>query len=119
MDFVSEQPVVVVGLGLAIGAAIGAASPSTETEDRLMGESSDALKKEAADLAKEQVAKVQGAGERAWQDATGEAENQDSVLPSGVSDSVRGSRPEAATSETPLAPATEAPASRQDERGEC
>ena len=118
MDFVSEQPLVVVGLGLAIGAAIGAASPSTETEDRLMGESSDALKKEAADLAKEQVAKVQGAGERAWQDATGEAENQDSVLPSGEGDSARGSRPEAATSETPLAPATEAPASREDERGE-
>jgi ElaB/YqjD/DUF883 family membrane-anchored ribosome-binding protein len=118
MDFVSEQPLVVVGLGLAIGAAIGAASPSTETEDRLMGESSDALKKEAADLAKEQVTKVQGAAERAWQDATGEAENQDSALPSGGV-TARGSRPEAATSERPLAPATEAPASRQDERGEC
>jgi hypothetical protein len=77
------------------------------------------LKKEAADLAKEQVTKVQGAAERAWQDATGEAENQDSALPSGEGDSALGSRPEAAKSERPLAPATEAPASRQDERGEC
>jgi ElaB/YqjD/DUF883 family membrane-anchored ribosome-binding protein len=118
MDFVSEQPLVVVGLGLAIGAAIGAASPSTETEDRLMGESSDAMKKEAADLAKEQAAKVQGVAERAGQDATAEAENTDSVLPFREGDSTLGSRPEAATSDTPLAPTTEAPASREDERSE-
>jgi len=118
MDFVSEQPLVVVGLGLAIGAAIGAASPSTATEDRLMGDTSDALKNEAADLAKEQVAKVQGVAERAWQDTMAEAEKTDSVLAFREGDSTLGSRPEAATGGTPPAPTTEAPASREDERSE-
>jgi ElaB/YqjD/DUF883 family membrane-anchored ribosome-binding protein len=64
-DFVYEQPLVLVGLGLAIGAAIGAASPSTEAEDELMGESSDAVKQETADLAKEHLKKAPGVAERA------------------------------------------------------
>jgi hypothetical protein len=36
-----EQPLILGALGIALGAAIGAALPSTEQEDRLMGEARD------------------------------------------------------------------------------
>jgi hypothetical protein len=96
MDFVYEQPLVVVGLGLAIGAAIGAASPSTEAEDELMGETSDAVKKETAELAKEQLEKGQGVAERVLQSASEEAEKQGLVSSSTEGDDAFTSRPDAA-----------------------
>jgi hypothetical protein len=96
MDFVYEQPLVVVGLGLAIGAAIGAASPSTEAEDELMGQTSDAIKKETAELAKEQLEKGQAVAERVLQSATEEAEKQGLVSSSTEDDDPFTSRPDAA-----------------------
>jgi hypothetical protein len=96
MDFVYEQPLVVVGLGLAIGAAIGAASPSTEAEDELMGETSDAVKTETAELAKEQLEKGQAVAERGLQNASEEAEKQGLVSKSTEDDDALTSRPDAA-----------------------
>jgi ElaB/YqjD/DUF883 family membrane-anchored ribosome-binding protein len=116
MDFVNEQPLVLVGLGLAIGAAIGAASPSTEAEDELMGESSDALKDETADLAKETLNKGQAVADRAWQSATEEAEKQGLVSTANAGASA--SHLDSAANETPLVPSTEGSASRKDERSE-
>ena len=116
MDFVNEQPLVLVGLGLAIGAAIGAASPSTEAEDELMGESSDALKDETADLAKETLNKGQAVAERAWQSATEEAEKQGLVSTANAGASA--SHLDSTANETPLVPSTEGSASRKDERSE-
>jgi hypothetical protein len=49
-----EHPLITAGLGLALGAAIGAAFPRTEAEDRLFGETSDDLKGTAQDFAHEQ-----------------------------------------------------------------
>ncbi|HEX5282368.1 MAG TPA: hypothetical protein VFW28_19980 [Micropepsaceae bacterium] len=49
-DFCKDQPLVVAGLGLAIGAAIGSSIPTTEAERRLMGETADQLKQKAQDL---------------------------------------------------------------------
>src|SRR5262245_22101980 len=43
-DFCRDQPLVMAGLGIALGAAAGAALSSTETERRLMGEASDEFK---------------------------------------------------------------------------
>lgn len=43
-DFARDQPLVLAGLGLAFGAAMGAAFRSTEMERHLMGEASDDLK---------------------------------------------------------------------------
>ncbi len=95
-DFVYEQPLVLVGLGVAIGAAIGAASLSTEAEDELMGESSDAVKEKTADLAKEHLKKAEGVAERALQSATEEAEKQELVSSSTEGDDAFNSRPDAA-----------------------
>jgi ElaB/YqjD/DUF883 family membrane-anchored ribosome-binding protein len=50
-DFCNDQPLVIAGLGLALGAVLGSALPSTETERRLMGEPSDTVKRHAQRLA--------------------------------------------------------------------
>jgi ElaB/YqjD/DUF883 family membrane-anchored ribosome-binding protein len=50
-DLCHDQPLVLAGLGLALGAALGTALPPTETERRLMGASSDTVKRRAQGLA--------------------------------------------------------------------
>lgn len=64
--FLQEQPLVLAGLGLAIGGLLGASLPSSEAEDRLMGEASDAAKSEARSFAQEQVDKGKQVAEQAW-----------------------------------------------------
>ena len=41
--FMREEPMVLAGLGIALGALVGALLPATEIENRTMGEASDAL----------------------------------------------------------------------------
>jgi ElaB/YqjD/DUF883 family membrane-anchored ribosome-binding protein len=53
-EAIERYPLVLVGLGLAAGAALGGAIPETRAEDRLMGEASDALKARGTALAREQ-----------------------------------------------------------------
>jgi hypothetical protein len=75
-SFLNDQPLVLAGIGLAIGAIIGAALPSTAAEDELMGEESEALKQKAAEFAEEQLDKGKAVGERALESAKQEAEQQ-------------------------------------------
>ena len=60
-----RNPLLVAGAGLAIGAVIAAAFPSTETEENLFGETSDALRRQAekagVDAARTAVAGVAAA----------------------------------------------------------
>ncbi|MBU8539312.1 DUF3618 domain-containing protein [Falsiroseomonas tokyonensis] len=48
-----DQPLVLGALGVALGAAVGAMLPRTETEDRLMGETRDDLAQQAAGMAQQ------------------------------------------------------------------
>jgi ElaB/YqjD/DUF883 family membrane-anchored ribosome-binding protein len=76
---VREQPLVLGALGLAVGAAVGALLPSTETEDRLMGETRDALADRARDVAQEGYEKAKHLAETQLeraQAAAGEAAGQ-------------------------------------------
>jgi len=73
IDFCREQPMVVAGIGLAIGAMIGALLPTSEAEDRLMGEASDRAKESAQSLAKEKYEDAKNVGERAFDAAKDEA----------------------------------------------
>lgn len=45
-DFARDQPLVLAGLGLAFGAVMGAAFPTTDTEHQLMGQASDDLREQ-------------------------------------------------------------------------
>src|SRR6266404_7893838 len=62
-DFCCDQPLVLAGLGVALGAAVGAAFPSTETEGQLMGEASDDLKERTRAFAQEHYEKSRSTAE--------------------------------------------------------
>jgi hypothetical protein len=71
-----DQPLILAGLGLAIGAAIGASLPRSESEDRLMGATSDDLKEQAQEFAGDQIGQAketadQAMGEMAQASSTG------------------------------------------------
>jgi hypothetical protein len=66
LTLLQEQPLVLAGLGLAIGSLLGAALPMTDAEDELMGEASDAAKSEAKARAAEQVEKGKAVAAEAW-----------------------------------------------------
>jgi ElaB/YqjD/DUF883 family membrane-anchored ribosome-binding protein len=64
-----EQPLLVAGIGLALGLAIGAVVPMSELENRLMGEPSDKLKDSAEEFASEGYEKVKAVAEDALEAA--------------------------------------------------
>jgi hypothetical protein len=76
LDFCREQPLVLAGLGLAFGAVMGALLPASDAEDRLVGQTSDRVKKGAQDLAAEQYEKARKVGERAAEAAKDETAKQ-------------------------------------------
>jgi hypothetical protein len=83
--FMQEEPLVVAGLGIALGALVGALLPATDIENRAMGEASDRLKSGAREAAREQWERgkdiaedgwdeAKDAARRTWEDAKAEAE---------------------------------------------
>jgi hypothetical protein len=106
-ETLKSQPLVLAGIGLAIGAAIGAMLPSSETEDRLMGDASDELKERVQDVAAEQYDKSKSVAERVYEDVKQELEKQG--LASGSAekahaDAARGSVETEAPDLVPAAP---------------
>ncbi|WP_026868826.1 DUF3618 domain-containing protein [Inquilinus limosus] len=69
-----DEPLVLAGLGIAIGAALGAMLPETEIENRTVGSSKDKLKQEAEDFALRQLDKADQVAEHAVKEAGAEAE---------------------------------------------
>jgi ElaB/YqjD/DUF883 family membrane-anchored ribosome-binding protein len=63
LQFCRTQPLVLAGLGMALGAIIGALIPPTETEDRLFGETSDQVKDQARNVAQDQIQRASSAAE--------------------------------------------------------
>jgi hypothetical protein len=66
VDFARDQPLVLAGLGLALGAAVGAAFASTETERQFMGETSDDLKERGYAFAAENYDKSRSLAEAVY-----------------------------------------------------
>jgi ElaB/YqjD/DUF883 family membrane-anchored ribosome-binding protein len=87
-SFVNEQPLVAAAIGLAIGAAIAALLPKTETEDELMGEASDAIKGAVGEAASEQLKTAKQAATSVMQEAKGVAERE-GLTPAGAADIAR------------------------------
>jgi hypothetical protein len=65
LDLCREQPLVMAGLGIALGAAVGAVLRSTQTEHQLMGEASDEIKERTRSFAQEQYEKSKSTAEAA------------------------------------------------------
>jgi Protein of unknown function (DUF3618) len=60
-DYARDQPLVLMGLGVALGAAMGAAFPSTERERELMGETSNDLREQTRAFAAENYERTRSA----------------------------------------------------------
>ncbi len=75
-DFCTEQPLVLAGFGFALGGALGAAFPSTQTESRLLGDASDQFKARAHTLAADAYDKAANVADGAYQSAAREAKRQ-------------------------------------------
>jgi ElaB/YqjD/DUF883 family membrane-anchored ribosome-binding protein len=76
-SLLEDRPLIVGAIGVALGAAIGAAIPSTEQEDRLVGELRDKTISKAKELGAESYQKgretAKQAGESAVQTISGES----------------------------------------------
>jgi hypothetical protein len=70
------QPLALGAVGLAIGAGIAAALPSTEAEAEYFGETSDTFKEQAKEFAAEQTARAKTIAESVVGAVTEEARNQ-------------------------------------------
>jgi hypothetical protein len=80
-QFCVEQPLIVAGLGLALGTALGAVLRPSETENQMLGSTSDAVREKV----KEQAREVYGKAQNVAQDAV-EAARQ-SAEKAGLTDS--------------------------------
>jgi hypothetical protein len=75
---IEEQPLVLAALGFALGAVLGASLPTSEAEERLVGETGEELFAEAREFGEEQLAKGEKiaakAGEAVREEETKETE---------------------------------------------
>ncbi|MEP9380352.1 DUF3618 domain-containing protein [Aquabacter sp. CN5-332] len=81
MAFCKEQPLVLAGLGLAIGAGLGALLPNTDTENNAMGEAAEDAKTHLADAAGGAMDKATAVAESALTAAMDEAQKQGLAAP--------------------------------------
>jgi hypothetical protein len=75
-DLVDRHPLVLGGIGLALGALMAAAFRPTEIEDRFVGDLSDSFKRRAREMLDEQFERAQTIAERAYEAASNEAQEQ-------------------------------------------
>jgi len=87
LDTLQEEPLILGAVAVAIGAAIGAALPSTRTEDEWLGETRDRLRDEAMGYGRETLDKATNIAERAFQAGDEEAGRQ-GLKPEGQGDTL-------------------------------
>ena len=76
MGFLKDQPFILLGSGLALGAALGASLPTTDVEESIMGEASAGIKSQVKDTASEQFEKAKSAGEHLYSDLANDTKNE-------------------------------------------
>lgn len=75
-EMMENHPFVVGGIGLLIGAAIASVLPVSQAENRIMGDSSDVLKKRVRDLASEGVNAAAATAQSVYQDSASRVQKQ-------------------------------------------
>ena len=65
-----EQPLLVAGIGFALGVALGALVPLSRMENDLLGEQAEKLKDSAKELASEGYERVKSVAQRSYEAAT-------------------------------------------------
>jgi ElaB/YqjD/DUF883 family membrane-anchored ribosome-binding protein len=68
-NFFQEEPVVLAGVGVALGAIIGALLPTTELEERYIGPTAEQLKEQAKSMAREQWERGKEMAAGGWDEA--------------------------------------------------
>jgi hypothetical protein len=81
------EPLVLAALGLAVGAALGALLPRTETEDRYFGDTRDRLRDDAAAFAREKFEEGREVAQDVYRAAASEAEAQ-GLTPDSLSERI-------------------------------
>jgi ElaB/YqjD/DUF883 family membrane-anchored ribosome-binding protein len=79
-QFAREQPLLVAGIGFALGVALGALLPLTRAEGELLGEQADRLKEKASDLVSEGYDKVKSVAQDSYRAAVETAQDQTDKL---------------------------------------
>jgi hypothetical protein len=79
-DLVDREPLVLAGLGLAIGTAIGAMLPTSRFEEEEFGEQADRLRRGAEELVKEAADEARDVAAKAY-DAVSEEADRQGLLP--------------------------------------
>jgi hypothetical protein len=77
------QPLALGAIGLTIGAGIAAALPTTDVEDAYLGEVSQTIRKQAAEIASQQVNRATALASDVAEAAAAEARNQ-GLTPDGA-----------------------------------
>ena len=78
-ELVESEPLILAGLGIAIGAAIGAMMPATRTEQRFMGDKLEEWKHDAGDMARSEWEKTKSVARDAASAAKEEIEKDGSA----------------------------------------
>jgi ElaB/YqjD/DUF883 family membrane-anchored ribosome-binding protein len=73
-ELIESEPLILAGLGIAVGAAIGAMMPATRTEQRFMGDKLDEWKDDASDMARSEWEKTKSVAKDAVMAAKEEVE---------------------------------------------
>jgi ElaB/YqjD/DUF883 family membrane-anchored ribosome-binding protein len=89
-QFAREQPLLVAGIGFALGVALGALLPLTRAEGELLGEQADRLKDKASDLVSEGYDKVKSVAQDTYRAAVETAQDQTDKLTGKTSGTEQG-----------------------------
>jgi ElaB/YqjD/DUF883 family membrane-anchored ribosome-binding protein len=89
-DLLDEQPLILGVIGLAVGAAIGAALPITETEEHVMGGTAHRLRDSATDVARHEIDGLRAAAGEAVQNVRQSASDNLHDFVKDVGDSAKG-----------------------------
>jgi Protein of unknown function (DUF3618) len=100
MAYLRDEPLVLAGIGLALGAVLGTALQITETEKQLMGKTSDAVKDGVGEAAEQTWEKGKAmaneAADQIWEEAKGGAQDQEQRQPIASGNGARSEHSEAA-----------------------